>query len=295
MSRRLPRVRKVLSYSKGHGGDLERAMDALGPSADSPEELRRIFILGVTAHLAGYSTHRDGRGEHHLIRFMDQHPAARLLAQEILGVSGGYPLPADDGFLHRPAAQKVPATEFALDQGGRPPKEEATLAAAGAAPRQKGETTSTDAVLGSNATRPAGEMTGQERSTTSQETRPSTDAAKRTTNAAEAELSVATDVQRPAESAQFGAVSSGETPEGPKNLSNAPVVQKKVDGNQPEISTEKTVSNMTIGDAELTVDASTGTVNAVTDVANGEMGGEASDDAARQAAIGLIVRAMNDF
>ena len=63
MSRRLPRVRKVLSYSKGHGGDLERAMDALGPSADSPEELRRIFILGVTAHLAGYSTHRDSKGE----------------------------------------------------------------------------------------------------------------------------------------------------------------------------------------------------------------------------------------
>lgn len=295
MSRRLPRVRKVLSYSKGHGGDLERAMDALGPSADSPEELRRIFILGVTAHLAGYSTHRDSRGEHHLIRFMDQHPAARQLAQEILGVGGGYPLPADDGFLHRPAAPKVPPTGFAVEQGERTPKEEATLSAAGAAPRQEGTAAATDALLGRNATRPAGEMTGKERSTTRQETRPSTDAAKRTTNAAEAELSAAKDLQRPAESAQFGAVSAGETPEGPKNLSNAPVVQKKVDGNRPEISTGRTVSNMTIDNAELTVDPSMKTVNAMTDAVNEESAGEAGDDAARQAAIGLMVRAMNDF
>lgn len=295
MSRRLPRVRKVLSYSKGHGGDLERAMDALGPSADSPEELRRIFILGVTAHLAGYSTHRDSKGEHHLIRFMDQHPAARQLAQEILGVGGGYPLPSGDGFLHRPAAPKVPTSEISVEQGERPPIGEATLTTDGAALRREGKAAASHAQPTTEATRTNVEMSREELTTTRHESRHSSDAAKRTTNVAEAELTVARDVQSPAESAQFGAVSAGETQEGPKNLSNAPVVQKKVDGNRPEINTEKPVSNMTIGDAELTVDPSTKTINAMTDAANEESADEPVDDEARKAALGLMVRAMQDF
>lgn len=295
MSRRLPRVRKVLSYSKGHGGDLERAMDALGPSADSPEELRRIFILGVTAHLAGYSTHRDSKGEHHLIRFMDQHPAARQLAQEILGVGGGYPLPDDDGFLHRPAAPRVPTTGFVVGKGVRHPREDALLAAGGAAPQPDEKADSTDPLQGRISTHPTGAMSGKERPRTTQENTPSADAAKRTTKAAEVELPAIKDVQRPAESAQFGAVSAGETPEGPKNLSNAPVVQKKVDGNRPEISTGRTVSNMTIDNAELAVDPSMKTVNAMTDAVNEESAGEPVDDEARNAALGLMVRAMEDF
>lgn len=289
MSRRLPRVRKVLSYSKGHGGDLERAMDALGPSADSPEELRRIFILGVTAHLAGYSTHRDSKGEHHLIRFMDQHPAARQLAQEILGVGGGYSLPSGDGFLHKPAAPKVPATEISVEQGERPRRREATLDAPGAAQPREGKTADAHTLPATDATRTNDEMSAEGQPTTRHETKNPSDAAERTTNVSVAEL------QRPPESAQFGAVSAGETPEGAKNLSNAPVVQKKVDGNRPQISTENTVSNMTIGNAQLTVDTSTKTVNAVTDAANEETAGEPIDDEARKAALGLMVRAIEEF
>lgn len=297
MSRRLPRVRKVLSYNKGNGGDLEVAMDALGPSADSPDELRRIFILGVTAHLAGYSTHRDGKGDHHLIRFMEQHPVARQLAEEILGVGGAYPPTLEVGAGHRPSIQKRAATASAHTPKSGSPRRNVGSNDHGDTPAVREDTPpahvkATPAVVSASGSNPiakdvlAIEAQVAKKSSSHDKPLPAPEVPQ---------PAVKMETEHAAGSAQFGAVSPGETAEGQKNLPNEDVVQKKVVGNQPEIGPAKTVSNLTIEGTALTVSQEGEGVNAMTTDRNEADASDSVDEEARNAAAELLDRAMQDF
>lgn len=302
MSRRLPRVRKVLSYNKGNGGDLEVAMDALGPKADSPDELRRIFILGVTAHLAGYSTHRDGKGDHHLIRFMEQHPmeqhpAARQLAEEILGVGGAYPPTMEIGVGHRPpilkhtstVASTTPHRQSARRNAGSNELGDGTAVRDGTQAAQV-KVTSTEVTTSSNKPDEKEELSprvGDDKESASNDSSAKAPDVQPSASKIDAEGTL--------ESAQLIAVSPGETPEGRKNLPKDHVVHKKDVGNQPEIGSTKTVSNLTIEGASLTVTKEGGSVNAMTTAESEVDATDPVDEGARIAATELLNRAMAEF